>query len=121
MTYKKTKDPNGNASNIIKRIADGACIPPDPANTDYQEYLEWAKTNTAEDADEDTLTWDSIRATRDGILIDTDWTMTTGATVDQAQWAAYRQVIRDIPQTYKDKTPDDVVWPTQPSTAGPNT
>ena len=21
---------------------------------------------------------------------------------------------------YKDKTPDDVVWPTQPSTAGPN-
>ena len=41
--------------------------------------------------------------------------MTTGATVDQAQWAAYRQVIRDIPQTYKDKTPDDVVWPTQPS------
>ena len=67
------------------------------------------------------LTWDDIRAKRDGILRDTDWTMTSGATVDQAQWAAYRQVIRDIPQTYKDKTPADVVWPTQPSTAGPNT
>ena len=53
------------------------------------------------------------------ILRNTDWTMTTGATVDQAQWAAYRQTIRDLPQTYKDKTPDDVVWPTQPSTAGP--
>ena len=26
-------------------------IPKDPANTDYQEYLEWAKTNTAEAAD----------------------------------------------------------------------
>ena len=26
-------------------------IPLDPANTDYQEYLEWAKTNTAEAAD----------------------------------------------------------------------
>ena len=88
-------------------------------NTDYQEYLEWAKTNTAEPADE--LTWDDIRSKRDSILSSTDWTMTTGATVDQAQWAAYRQVIRDIPQTYKDKTPDDVVWPTQPSTAGPNT
>ena len=96
-------------------------IPFDEANSDYQEYLEWAKTNTVEAADEDTLTWDNIRATRDQILRDTDWTMTTGATVDQAQWAAYRQVIRDIPQTYKDKTPDDVVWPTQPSTAGPNT
>ena len=88
-------------------------------NTDYQEYLEWAKTNTAEDPDG--LTWNDIRSKRDGILQSTDWPMTTGATVDQAQWAAYRQVIRDIPQTYKDKTPDDVVWPTQPSTAGPNT
>ena len=96
-------------------------IPFDEANVDYQEYLEWvAEGNTAESVD-DTLTWDNIRATRDQILRDTDWTMTSGATVDQAQWAAYRQVIRDIPQTYKDKTPDDVVWPTQPSTAGPNT
>ena len=95
-------------------------IPFDEANRDYQEYLEWvAKGNTAEAVD-DTLTWDDIRSTRDQILRSTDWTMTTGATVDQAQWAAYRQVIRDIPQTYKDKTPSDVVWPTQPSTAGPN-
>ena len=34
----------------------------------------------------------AIRTKRDQILKDTDWTMTTGATVDQAQWAAYRQV-----------------------------
>ena len=26
-------------------------IPVDTANTDYREYLEWAKTNTAEAAD----------------------------------------------------------------------
>ena len=95
-------------------------IPKDEDNTDYQEYLVWvAEGNTADPSD--TSTWDDIRAKRDEILASTDWTMTTGATVDQAQWAAYRQVIRDIPQTYKDKTPDDVVWPTQPSTAGPNT
>ena len=67
-------------------------IPFDEANTDYQEYLEWvSEGNTAEAADEDILTWDVIRATRDQILRDTDWTMTSGATVDQAQWAAYRQ------------------------------
>ena len=80
----------------------------------------YVQTESTAVADEYTLTWDKIRSKRDRILRDTDWTMTNGATVDQAQWAAYRQVIRDIPQTYKDKTPDDVVWPTQPSTKGPN-
>ena len=105
----------------ITRKSDGAWIPFDEANTDYQEYLEWAKTgNTPDDADS-VDGWIAIRSKRDQILKDTDWTMTTGATVDQAQWAAYRQNIRDIPQTYSGKTPDDVVWPTQPSTAGPNT
>ena len=121
--YKLYKDHSilGARQSIQRTTDDGiiSSIPFDEANIDYQEYLEWvAKGNTAEAADG--LTWDDIRSKRDGILKDTDWTMTTGATVDQAQWAAYRQNIRDIPQTYKDKTPDDVVWPTQPSTAGPN-
>ena len=119
--YKLFKNINGVEVCVLKE-KDGIrlSIPFDEANTDYQEYLEWvAEGNTAEEAG-DKLTWDDIRSTRDEILSSTDWTMTTGATVDQAQWAAYRQVIRDIPQTYKDKTPDDVVWPTQPSTAGPN-
>ena len=120
--YKLYADFDGQPVKAIQKILDDgtvSSIPKNPDNTDYGEYLEWAKTNTIEAADG--LTWDDIRTKRDGILQSTDWTMTTGATVDQAQWAAYRQVIRDIPQTYKDKTPDDVVWPTQPSTAGPNT
>ena len=119
-TYKlyNVLDTGGKTHNYV--IKNGSSfIPFDEANSDYQEYLEWAKTNTAEAADG--LTWDDIRAKRDGILHSTDWTMTTGASVDQAQRAAYRQNLRDLPQTYKDKTPDDVVWPTQPSTAGPNT
>ena len=121
-TYKLQKGLDDKVNSVIKILADKTQyhIPFDEANTDYQEYLVWvAEGNTAEKSDV-TLTWQDIRATRDQILRETDWTMTTGATVDQAQWAAYRQVIRDIPQTYKDKTPDDVVWPTQPSTAGPN-
>ena len=66
-------------------------------------------------------TWENVRKKRDYLLKSSDWTVTPGSTVDQAQWSAYRQNLRDLPQTYKDKTADDVVWPVQPSTAGPNT
>ena len=42
---------NSVESTCILRKEDNAAIPKDLANTDYQEYLEWAKTNTAEAAD----------------------------------------------------------------------
>ena len=52
MTYKLVKkDFNGNDSKYVIRKADNAWIPKTPENTDYQDYLEWAKTNTPEAAD----------------------------------------------------------------------
>ena len=53
MTYKfLPKDEEGNEAQGILRKQDGALIPFDEANTDYQEYLEWvAEGNTAEAAD----------------------------------------------------------------------
>ena len=63
--------------------------------------------------------WAIIRKKRDFLLRTTDWTMTVGCTVDQSAWAAYRQSLRDVPQTFTEYT--NVTWPTQPSTKGPNT
>ena len=67
----------------------------------------------------DETSWEIIRKKRDFLLRTTDWTMTPGCTVDQAAWAAYRQSLRDVPQTFTDYT--KVTWPTVPSTKGPNT
>ena len=47
MTYKLNHN-----STSITRLADGASIPNDPANSDYAAYLEWVEEgNTPEAAD----------------------------------------------------------------------
>ena len=104
--------------------------------TDYAAVLTalhpdalWGLTNN----DLDTLTWDesnadlkpdaasldaawpAVRAERDRLLADCDWTQVADApltaSVKQA-WADYRQALRDIPQEQDD--PDSIVWPETP-------
>lgn len=66
-------------------------------------------------------TWEEVRKKRDMLLQKSDWTMITGATVPQREWSLYRQILRDIPQTYKGLEPEAINWPVEPTTAGPNT
>lgn len=51
--YQLLPDTPISAATCIKRIADNAFIPFDPANTDYAEYLKWlAEGNVPLPADE---------------------------------------------------------------------
>jgi hypothetical protein len=51
-------------------------------------------------------------------LKQSDWTQLPDSPLSdskKAEWSAYRQALRDIPQTYSDATSlDDIIWPTRP-------
>ena len=51
--YKQCKTFDGLIGDCVIRLLDGACIPFDLANTDYQAYLKWLdEGNTPEPAEE---------------------------------------------------------------------
>ena len=54
-----------------------------------------------------------LRAERNTKLAETDWTQSRDVTLaNDADWATYRQALRDITDTYTSL--DDVVWPEKP-------
>jgi len=61
---------------------------------------------------------DRLRDNRDIKLSNSDWTQFPDSpltTAKKAEWATYRQALRDIPETYSDATSlDDIIWPTKP-------
>ena len=59
--------------------------------------------------------WGAVRGERDRRLAASDWSQMPDNALDAptiAAWAAYRQELRDVPQTQDD--PDSIVWPEAP-------
>ena len=60
--------------------------------------------------------WEIIRNRRSRLMFETDWTQVPDCQLSdgkKAEFTNYRQILRDIPQTYS--KPDDVVWPVKPT------
>ena len=117
MTYQLT------AGDSILRLEDNVCITKDKLNGDYIAYLAWLENGNTPlpNPEIKPYEWEQVLEKRDKALRDSDWTMIPGCTVDQHAWAVYRQVLRDIPQTFAGCDPLEIIWPEEPSTAGPNT
>ena len=59
-----------------------------------------------------------LRSNRDSLLTESDWTQMTDSPLSdskKAEWATYRQALRDLPANNESVTTiDDVVFPNQP-------
>ena len=80
-------------------------------------YVEYFEPQPVVEITKDQI-YTAVRAKRDYLLQDSDWTQMPDSplSVDQkATWAEYRQDLRDITEMYPDvKDPNEVVWPTKP-------
>lgn len=59
------------------------------------------------------LTWDDIKERRNALLLESDYTqMPDVSLANKADWATYRQALRDIPQNFS--SPAEVIFPIKP-------
>ena len=98
----------------------GGFVAPDPGgSTSYWVVDEDAQTvtNNQDQADADALanSWASLRTERNALLVSSDWTQGADSPLSdevKAEWAVYREELRDLPDTTDD--PDNPTWPEMP-------
>lgn len=98
------------ADGVAKEIADN--FPTPYGYTDNPRPSSFHEWNGSDWAADPALKWAAVRAQRDGLLSQSDWTQVADAPVDQQAWATYRQALRDLPENQSD--PFDITWPQAP-------
>ena len=116
--YQLTTNQNGG----VLRISDGAFIPADPRNADYQAYEAWvAAGNTADPVPPQT--WAQFKGIAGAALAESDKTMVriqeaialalnTWTSADVVAWVNYRRALRAIVAS---STGTNQTLPTQPA------
>ena len=77
-----------------------------------EEETEWDLQEAEYAAGADDRAAAEIRKERDAKLAETDWTQVADAPVSQEDWAAYRALLRSIPE--QEGFPNEVTWPVEP-------
>jgi hypothetical protein len=72
----------------------------------------WDGENLTPPAPDTEAQWTVVRAERNKLLVDSDWTQLPDAPVDAAAWATYRQALRDVTNQ---ADPFAIIWPESPS------
>lgn len=97
------------------------CVETAPPSTTDEQLARWdgsawavedIPTPEAEPEPEPVDPTVTARAERDYLLSSSDWTQVADVPVDQAAWASYRSLLRDVPA--QAGFPTDITWPTKP-------
>lgn len=94
-------------------LTDGAWV--QAWNAVYKTAEEIAQIEAAEAQASIDAKWQSLRDDRTALLQECDWTQLSDAPISaekKAEWATYRQLLRDLPENTSDI--DNISWPEKP-------
>lgn len=109
--------PNGTAYGVPDPLPPDHCyelteIQYDVTTNTFVKPFPWKKPH---------VTWDDIKAWRNAHLAASDMKFNTATPDTKQAWATYRQLLRDIPETFKGIDPWKVAFPQSPDEQTPQT
>lgn len=91
--------------------------PPEPSANEVVRFVNgaWVLEAIVQTPPNTEAQAEAARAQRNGLLFMCDWTQLPDVPLSievKADWAEYRQALRDVPQ--QSNFPTEIIWPTQP-------